>query len=46
MEYVRKGKRAGRLEYVRVKCMVRKMWRLFCCGHHLEGLAKNWHENV
>ncbi len=43
MEYVREREDAGvrGLEDVRVRCMDRCKWRLFCCGHPLEGVQRN-----
>ncbi len=45
MEYVREREREDpgvrRLEDVRVRCMDRCKWRLFCHGHTLERVQRN-----
>ncbi len=43
MEYVRlrEDARMKGLEYMRVRYMDRCKWRLFCCGHPLEGVQRN-----
>ncbi len=43
MEYVRDREDAGvkEVEDVKVRCVDRCKWRLFCHGHPLEGVQRN-----
>ncbi len=43
-EYIceRGATRGGKLDQARRECLDRESWRLFCCGHPLEGCA--WRE--